>query len=175
VTAEEKGLLGADYFAHHPTVRADSITAAINLDMPLLTYEFTDVVAFGSTHSTLASSLRQVAAEMHVELSPDPMPEQAIFVRSDHYPLVKVGVPAVMLSTGMADGGKDAWEQFLANRYHQPSDDLSQPISWTAAARFAELNFRLLRALANDPARVQWYQDDYFGDRFAADRAKAAR
>jgi hypothetical protein len=171
-TAEEKGLLGAEYFAHYPSVPVAQITAAIDLDMPLLLYDFTDVVAYGAGHSTLESVFQRIAASMNVTLSPDPMPEQSIFVRSDHYAMVKVGVPAVMLATGMANGGKEAWARFLATNYHQPSDDLSQPIVWRAGARFAELNYRVVRALADADARAQWYDHDYFGDLFAAKAAK---
>jgi Zn-dependent M28 family amino/carboxypeptidase len=60
------------------------------------------------------------------------MPEQAVFVRSDHYAMVKVGVPAVMLATGMESGGSAAWGKYLSDHYHQPSDDVSQPIVWSA-------------------------------------------
>src|SRR5262249_30261663 len=133
-TAEEKGLLGAEYFAHYPTVPIDSIAAAIDLDMPMLLYDFTDVVAYGATHSTLEQAFQRAGAEMAITLSPDPMPEQAVFVRSDHYTMVKMGVPAVMLATGMANGGEQAWNKFLATTYHQPSDDVSQPIVWSAGA-----------------------------------------
>ena len=112
---------------------------------------------------------------MGVTLSPDPMPEQAIFVRSDHYAMVKVGVPAVMLATGMANGGDQAWRKFLATTYHQPSDDVSQPIVWGAGARFAELNYRAVRELANADAPVRWYAGDYFGDRFAPKAEKAPK
>jgi Zn-dependent M28 family amino/carboxypeptidase len=166
-TAEEKGLLGAESFAHQPTVPIDRITAAIDLDMPMLLYDFTDVVAYGASHSTLRDVFSKAAADMGVKLSPDPMPEQAIFVRSDHYPLAKQGVPAVMLATGMANGGSAAWATFLEKHYHQPSDDLSQPIVWQAGARFAELNYRAVRVLADADARAQWYAGDYFGNLFA--------
>jgi hypothetical protein len=174
-TAEEKGLLGAEYFAHYPTVPIERITAAIDLDMPMLLYDFTDVVAYGSTHSTLERTFQTAAATMGVKLSPDPMPEQAIFVRSDHYAMVKVGVPAVMLATGMANGGEAAWGKFLASNYHQPSDDLSQPILWSAGAKFADLNYRVVRELANADAPVRWYENDYFGNLFAGKAPKIAR
>jgi Zn-dependent M28 family amino/carboxypeptidase len=174
-TAEEKGLLGAEYFAHHPTVPIERITAAINLDMPMLLYEFTDVVAYGAGRSTLEAAFRKAGAAMRVAVSPDPMPEQAVFVRSDHYAMVKVGVPAVMVATGMANGGDAAWGKFLGARYHQPSDDLSQPILWTAGARFAELNYRVMRELADADARARWYTDDYFGNRFAPTAQKVAQ
>jgi Peptidase family M28 len=174
-TAEEKGLLGADYFAHNPTVPIERITAAIDLDMPLLLYDFTDVIAFGAGHSTLEAAFKKAGAAMGVKLSPDPMPEQAVFVRSDHYAMVRVGVPAVMLATGMANGGEAAWPRFLSTHYHHPSDDMSQPIVWSAGAKFAELNYRVVRTLADDDAPVQWYAKDYFGDLFAPKASKAAK
>jgi len=174
-TAEEKGLLGADYFAHNPTVPIDRITAAIDLDMPLLLYDFTDVIAYGASHSTLDKAFRAAGAEMHVELTPDPIPEEAVFVRSDHYAMVKAGVPAVMLATGRANSGKAAWDAFLSRTYHRPSDDLSQPIIWSAGAKFAELNYRAVRALANAQEPARWYVNDYFGDRFAPGAKKAPR
>jgi hypothetical protein len=172
-TAEEKGLVGADAFAHNPTVPVERITAAVDLDMPMLLYDFTDVVAYGASHSTLRGTFEKAAADMGVKLSPDPFPEQAIFVRSDHYPLAKRGVPAVMLATGMANGGAAAWEMFLANTYHKPSDDLSQPIVWKAGARFAELTYRAVRLLADADTRALWYAGDYFGNLFAPRAPKA--
>ena len=151
-TGEEKGLLGARTLPDYPTVPIERVTAAIDLDMPMLLYDFTDVVAYGAGHSSLESVFQKAGAAMGVKLSPDPMPEQAIFVRSDHYAMVKVGVPAVMLATGMANGGEAAWAKFFANNYHKPSDDISQSILWSAGAKFAELNYRVVRALADDNA-----------------------
>ena len=174
-TAEEKGLLGAEYFAHYPTAAIERITAAIDLDMPLITYDFTDVVAYGAGHSTLQQAFQQAGAAMGVKLSPDPMPEQAVFVRSDHYAMVKMGVPAVMLATGMDNGGQEAWGKFLSQHYHQPSDDVSQPIVWTAGAKFAELNYRVVRLLADADAPAEWYAGDYFGKLFAPQAAKASK
>jgi hypothetical protein len=174
-TAEEKGLLGAEYFAHHPTVPVERITAAIDLDMPLLLYDFTDVVAYGGTHSTLEGFLQKAGASMNVKLSPDPMPEQAVFVRSDHYPMVKAGVPAVMLATGMANGGDAAWGKYLGGHYHQPSDEISLPIVWSAGAKFAELNYRVTRGLADADTPAQWYAGDYFGNLFAPKASKAPK
>lgn len=174
-TAEEKGLLGAQSFAHSLEIPLDRIAAGIDLDMPMLLYDFTDVVAYGVTHSSLEQVFQKVTTDMGLKLSPDPMPEQAVFVRSDHYALVKRGVPAVMLATGMANGGDKAWATFLGKHYHQPSDDLSLPIVWSAGAKFAELNYRVVRALADADTRPQWYAGDYFGNLFAPGAAKAAR
>ena len=174
-TAEEKGLLGAEYLAHYPPVPIDRIVAAVDMDMPLLLYDFTDVVAYGGTHSTIERAFRAAGAEMNVALSADPMPEQAIFVRSDHYSMAKAGVPAVMLATGMASGGEAAWSSFLQTAYHHPGDDLSQPIRWQAGARFAELNYRAIRILADSDEPARWYAGDYFGNLFAPNAKKAPK
>ncbi|HEY1607280.1 MAG TPA: M28 family metallopeptidase [Allosphingosinicella sp.] len=172
-TGEEKGLLGADYFAHYPTVPAGRIAAVVDLDMPLLLYHFTDVIAFGAGHSQVAETVARAAAEMGVSLSPDPMPEQNIFVRSDHYEFVKQGVPAIMLATGFANGGAEKWKAFLRGAYHHPNDDLTQPIDWDSGARFAELNYLISRDLANADHRPLWYKGDYFADLFAPNAPRA--
>jgi Zn-dependent M28 family amino/carboxypeptidase len=174
-TAEEKGLLGAEYFASSPTVPAASIVSMIDLDMPVLTYDFTDVVAYGAQHSTVARFVAAAAEEMGVELAPDPTPEETIFVRSDHYAFVQKGVPAIMLSTGPGGEGKAAWESFLQNNYHQPSDDMALPIHWPQGARFAELNWRVMESIANADEAPRWYKGDFFGDRFAPAAPKAER
>ncbi|MGV3480424.1 MAG: M28 family peptidase, partial [Sphingobium sp.] len=77
-TGEEKGLIGADYFARHPTVPADKIVGNVDLVMPLLLYPFTDVIAFGADHSSLGSLVANAVAPMGVRLSPDPMPQEGI-------------------------------------------------------------------------------------------------
>jgi Zn-dependent M28 family amino/carboxypeptidase len=174
-TGEEKGLLGASYFASNPTVPAGGIVAAVDLDMPLLLYRFTDVIAFGAGHSQVAETVRRAAAEMGVALSPDPMPEENIFVRSDHYEFVKEGVPAIMLATGFANGGAEKWHAFLRGAYHHPNDDMSQPIDWASGARFARLNYLISRELADSDRRPLWYKGDFFGDLFAPSQPKSAK
>ncbi len=174
-TGEEKGLLGADYFARHPTVPIEKIVGNVDLDMPVLLYPFTDVIAFGADHSTLGAIVAAAVAPMGIALSKDPMPEEGIFVRSDHYNFVKQGVPAVLLATGYANGGEKAWSDFLLGNYHHPGDDLSQKIDWVAGARFAETNYRITRGMADAATPPRWFQGDYFGDLFAKDRPKAAK
>ena len=174
-TGEELGLLGADYWAAHPTVPIGQVAAAVDLDMPVPLYQFNDVVAFGANHSTVARTVGAAAKTMGMTTSPDPMPEQSIFVRSDHYPLARRGVPAILLFTGYGNGGKPIWDKFFAERYHTVRDDLSQPILWDAAARYAELNYRIARRLADDPQRPEWYKGSYFGETFAPNQPKASR
>jgi hypothetical protein len=173
-TGEERGLLGADYLAAHPPVPAERLAAHVNLDMPLLLYDFTDVIAFGAEHSTMAGSVAAAAASMSVALSPDPLPEETLFTRSDHYPFVRQGVPSVFLMTGHANGGKQVWDAFLSKTYHSVGDDLTQTINWQAGARFAELNFRIARTLADAPERPRWYRTSYFGQTFASGQEFAA-
>jgi Zn-dependent M28 family amino/carboxypeptidase len=112
---------------------------------------------------------------MNVAVAPDPMPHESIFVRSDHYRFVLRGIPAILLMTGYANGGKAQWERFLDTIYHSPKDDLSQPIDWSAGARYGELNYRISRALADANERPRWYANDYFGDRFAPGQPRAQR
>lgn len=174
-TGEEKGLRGADYFAAHPTVPASSIVGLVDLDMPLLLYPFTDVIAFGADHSTVARAVADAAKSMGVAVSPDPMPEETIFVRSDHYRFVTRGVPAILLMTGYANGGEPVWKDFLAHTYHRPNDDLSQHILWDQGARYAELNYLISRTLADSDQRPLWYKGDYFGDTFAPGQPRAEK
>lgn len=174
-TGEEKGLRGADYFAAHPTVPQDKIVSVVDLDMPMLLYPFTDIVAFGGDHSTVARTIADAAKSMGVSVSQDPMPEEAIFVRSDHYRFVTRGIPGILLMTGYANGGEPKWKDFFAKHYHKVSDDLSQAILWDQGARYAELNYRISRALADADDRPLWYQGDYFGDTFAPGQPRAQR
>ena len=174
-TAEELGLIGADYFATHPTVPLSSIVGLVDLDMPLLLYPFRDVIAFGAEHSTVAKAVADAGRSMGVSVSPDPMPQESIFVRSDHYRFVTRGIPAILLMTGYANGGEAQWKNFLGKVYHTPGDDLSQKIDWNAAARYGELNYRISRTLADADQRPLWYRGDYFGDRFAPKAPRAER
>jgi Zn-dependent M28 family amino/carboxypeptidase len=171
VTAEEKGLLGSEYFALNPTVPRESIVAAVNLDMPVLLYDFTDVIAFGAEHSTLKSTVEAALKQANITLSPDPMPDEAVFTRSDHYRFVQQGVPSIFLSTGWntaagaGEGGK-AFTNFLATAYHRPSDDMTQAIDYRAGARFAHVNYLILKSIADAAQRPAWNAGDFFGELF---------
>ncbi|MCD1600393.1 M28 family metallopeptidase [Rheinheimera aquimaris] len=177
VTGEEKGLLGADYFANNPTKPIDKLVANVNLDMPVLLYPFADMVAFGANHSSLGKVVERAAEKEGIALSPDPMPEQAIFTRSDHYTLVKKGVPAVFLMTGFKsqdpsqDGGK-IWGSFFAKHYHKPSDDIPSlikdygAIRYDAGAVFANINYNIALDIANTEQRPYWLKQSFFSGVF---------
>jgi Zn-dependent M28 family amino/carboxypeptidase len=175
VTAEEKGLLGSEFAANNPLPPGLRPVANVNLDMPILLYEFADVIAFGAEHSTMGQTIGRAIAQMGVALTPDPVPEQNIFVRSDHYNFVRKGVPSVFLKPGIHNGGRAADEKFRKTNYHKVSDDLSQPLSWSAGAKFAKLNYLVAWELANATQVPRWYEGDYFGERFAKEQPKAKR
>ena len=179
-TGEEVGLQGADYFARHPTVALPRIVSEVDLDMPILTCRFGTIVPYGASHSTMGRDVAAVAAKMGVGISPDPQPIEAIFTRSDHYRLVRAGVPALFIKTGPGDdkGGNAcgaADKAFRATQYHEPSDDMSLPFDWAAAARFTDLNVALTRRIADARVRPRWYAGDFFGETFAKGAAKAVR
>jgi Zn-dependent M28 family amino/carboxypeptidase len=175
VTAEEKGLLGAQFLAHHPVVGNGRVISEVNLDMPILTYDFQDVIAFGAEHSTLGPIVQRAAAGMNVALSPDPLPHEGLFTRSDHYRFVQEGVPSVFLMTGFANGGKEKFTHFLSTDYHKVSDDLSLPIDWKAGAKFARINYLIAREIADADERPLWYSGNLFGEAFAAKEPRARR
>ena len=175
LTAEEQGLLGAEYLATHPVTGGGKIVGLVNLDMPIVTYDFEDVVAYGADHSTIREAVARAIASEGIKLSPDPAPEQVSFVRTDHYPFVKAGVPAVSLDLGPAGPGAKATETFIANHYHRVSDDMKLPFNWGAAAKFARINYLVARELADGADPPRWYAGDYFGEQFAKGAPKAAR
>jgi Peptidase family M28 len=178
LTGEEKGLLGSDYYARNPTVPLERVVANINMDMPVFLVPGAAVVAFGADHSTLGAVAAKAAKQEGVLLTPDEQPEETIFVRSDQYSFVKAGIPALYLDNGMRSSitgvdGKAPVKDFLANHYHMPSDDMSRPIDFQSLARFARLNVRVIRAVANNHERPRWHKGDFFGERFGTELTKA--
>ena len=172
LAAEERGLLGSDYFAHYPTVPTDSIVANVNMDMPLFLFPISDLVAFGAEHSSLRTVVDAAATAEGFALIPDPMPEEHLFRRSDQYSFVRKGVPAIYLdtsfgSTDPAIDGEAVVTEHLRTSYHQPSDDLSLPLHWDSAVRFTRANARMGWDIANDDARPTWNEGDFFGEMFA--------
>ena len=176
VTGEERGLLGSDYFAHHPTVPAASLVANVNLDMVMMLQPLLDVTAFGAEHSSLLEPLEAAAASVGVAVTPDPYPEEVIFVRSDQYSFVRQGVPSLFLVSGMRNrdpnvDGKQRQLDWFSNVYHTPQDDMAQAFDFEAGGDFARLNFLLAHAVADDARRPTWNEGDFFGSRFARPRA----
>lgn len=177
LTAEEKGLLGGDHLARHPPAGVARYAANLNIDMSLFPAPVRDVVARGDEHSTLGAVVRAAAAERGFTVSPDPTPEEVIFVRSDQYSFVRQGVPAIFLSAGTRsdDPAVDLaalHEDFRRNRYHKPGDGLAQAIDWESAGAFTGLAATIVRSVADNPEPPTWLPGDFFGGMFGqgADR-----
>lgn len=180
VTAEEKGLVGSDYFANDPTLARERLVGVINLDGAMPFYDLVDVIGYGAGSSTLGDSLRRAASSLGITVSPDLAPEQAYFTRSDHYPFVRKGIPGIFLIAGDAptpDGknAKEINERWAAEHLHQPSDDLNQPFDYGHMVKWAELFRRWTVESANSSEPPLWYEGDYFGERFAPGAPNKAR
>jgi hypothetical protein len=172
LTAEEKGLQGSSYFVKNPTVPIESLVANINIDMPYLGFPVADIHAFGAEHSSLYGAMETATQYIGIQFTPDPLPEEVRFVRSDQFSFVKEGIPALALKAGTIssdpniDGGKEL-DNFLKNHYHQPTDDLNLPFSNEGTERFARTGLLLGLIVANDEQKPTWNADDFFGDKFA--------
>lgn len=166
LTAEEKGLVGSSYNAANPTVPADQVVANINIDMPIMTYPFSDVVAFGGPRSNMYPHVAAAVAEHGLTLSPDPNPEEGFFTRSDQYSYVRNGIPVVYLEIGNGNGGQAAQADFLANHYHEPSDEVGL-IDFAALSRFVAVDYTIARNIGNMAERPAWNEGDFFGELFA--------
>jgi Zn-dependent M28 family amino/carboxypeptidase len=139
--------------------------------MPLLLFPLSDIIAFGAEHSSLESVIEEAIGREGFTLTPDPMPEEVIFIRSDQYSFVKQGVPSAFLVPGFTAAdpdieGEKLWREFLQTHYHQPSDDLTRPVDWPSAVRFARANVRIGYAVAQDEERPTWNEGDFFGEKF---------
>ena len=146
VTGEEMGLLGSDYFASNPTVPKDKIVANLTLDMPFFFHPLLDIVPYGAEHSSLSKEVKQAANFLNIEISPDPIPEQTVFMRSDHFSFVRQGIPALFIKSGSQTGnptldGTKLNLDWRASIYHSPQDDMNQPFDFKSAAKHAQLQF----------------------------------
>jgi Zn-dependent M28 family amino/carboxypeptidase len=164
VTGEEKGLLGSRYFAAHPTVDSARMIADLNMDMFLPIYPMKVLTVYGLGESDLGADVRKVAASMKVDVQDDPAPQRNVFVRSDQYNFIRRGIPAVMIAFGSRKGSPEeaAEKAWLTNRYHAPSDDLSQPVDLPAAAAYNRFMMTLASMVANETARPQWKPESFF-------------
>lgn len=171
VTGEESGLLGSDFFAHHPTVPLANIVTNLNMDTSNVLYPTRDLVALGAENSTLGQVARKAAAALNLQVSPDPKPEENYFVRSDQYSFIKMGIPALNLDAGLKstdpkiDPAAIARE-WVRSKYHSPQDDLTQVLDFEAAATVVKANFLVGYEVANATERPRWNEGDYFGQKY---------
>jgi Peptidase family M28 len=164
VTGEEKGLLGSKYFAAHPTVKAGSMVADLNMDMFLPLFPLRSVTVYGLNESDLGDQIRAVAKAQGVGIQDDQEPERNIFIRSDQYSFIRRGIPALALKFGYEKGSPEEKiaKTWLKERYHAPSDDVKQPVDLEAAARFDGLVLAFAEAVADHTGRPHWNQASFF-------------
>jgi hypothetical protein len=171
VTAEEAGLMGSDYFVQNPTVPLERIVANINLDGGVSLYPAADIIAWGEEHSSLKPIIRKAAAEVGFGVSPDPFPEETIFIRSDQYCFVRKGIPSVFLELGLESldlkiDGREVVTNWLVTAYHSPKDDMNQSFHFESSARLARVAFRIGREVAMMEGKPEWNEGDFFGGKF---------
>jgi Zn-dependent M28 family amino/carboxypeptidase len=176
VTAEERGLLGSDYFARHPTVPKDSIVADLTLDMPFLYHKLLDIVPYGAQHSSLSVPVANAAKKLGIGIGTDPIPEQVLFIRSDHFSFVRQGVPSLFIKSGFQTGdpakdGAAINAGYRRDVYHKPNDDMSQAFDFEAGASHAKVNFLTGWQVAQTTARPSWNTGDFFGTLFGSTAA----
>jgi hypothetical protein len=170
---EEKGLLGSRYFAAHPTVPRGALVADLNVDMFLPLYPLRYLTTQGVDESTLGDDARAVGRAEGVEIVADRRPDRNLFIRSDQYNFIRKGVPALAFGFAGAPGSPEEklQQEWLARRYHAPSDDTSQPVDLAAAARFDQLILKLAERVADADSRPAWKETSFFR-RFAPAAAR---
>ncbi len=168
VTAEEKGLLGSEYYAANPLYPLATTVAVLNMDALSPWGPTRDFSISGSAKLDLLDMLVADAKAWDRSYAPDSRPEAGSFFRSDHFPFAKRGVPAVSFDSGedRVEGGvaagKAASEEYLKDRYHQPADEWDEQWPFTGLQRDLELLHKVGADLANSDQWPDWAPDSEF-------------
>lgn len=174
-TAEEQGLLGAEYFAKFPLIPLNKIAGNVNMDGVNFFGVTKDFSALGAERSGIGPSVEAVAAERKLTLMGDTRPEQGFFFRSDHFPFAKAGVPAISLRHGsdfvtpLQGTVLEFFSNYTAKYYHQPSDQYYDWWNGAAMVQNAELGMAIGMKLANSPEMPRYHETDEF---HAADKKR---
>jgi Zn-dependent M28 family amino/carboxypeptidase len=145
VTAEEKGLLGAKYYAENPLYPLNKTLANINMDGVNQWGRTTDITMVGDDNSTLIDLLREAATSQKRTVNPDPESEKGFYYRSDHFEFAKQGVPALYTDSGIVYEGKDdafskqKRDEYTSKDYHKVSDEIKSDWDLTGAVDDAQL------------------------------------
>jgi Zn-dependent M28 family amino/carboxypeptidase len=168
VTAEEKGLLGSEYYASNPVYPLAKTVGVINMDALSPFGKARDFTISGSARLELLDRLTAKAKQAGLRFSPDPKPEAGHFFRSDHFPFAKRGVPAISFGSGehweqggVAAGKKEA-DRYTAENYHQPSDEWHAEWTFEGMARDLGILYAVGRELADSNAWPNWSKDSEF-------------
>ena len=179
VTAEEKGLLGSEYYASNPLYPLATTAANINMDGISTSGPAHDFTTSGNAPLTLQDDLIAVAKGHGKSYSPDPRPGAGTFFRSDHFSFAKRGVPAISFGAGqdLINGGKARGEalgkDYVTNRYHQPGDEYSASWDLSGAAQDGGMLLELGMKLANSKVWPEWKAGSEF--KAVRDQSQALR
>jgi Zn-dependent M28 family amino/carboxypeptidase len=167
-TAEEQGLLGADWYSKHPLVPLEKTAANVNLDSMNVLGITHDFIPLGAERSTLRTVVEAVARERGMRVSPDARPEQGSFYRSDHFPFAKVGVPSISLKEGndyvgrSKEWGEEQFKAYNTAHYHQPSDEYSDSWDFRGMLQEAEIAMSIGRHIADMEQMPRFNPGDEF-------------
>jgi Zn-dependent M28 family amino/carboxypeptidase len=184
VTAEEKGLLGAKYYAEHPLYPLETTLADLNADVINLWGRTKDVTSVGLGQTTLDDLLAEVAQSAGRVVRPDPEPEKGMYYRSDHFEFARVGVPALNAKGGVDYIGKPEGyglqmrDEYTKNDYHKVSDEVKPDWDLSGAAEDARLMFEVGVRVADGDAYPEWKPGSEFKarrDAMLKDRPGAGR
>jgi Zn-dependent M28 family amino/carboxypeptidase len=176
VTAEEQGLLGSAWYAQHPAYPLAKTVANLNIDV-LNTYGPTrDITYSGKGQSGLEDFLADEAKKNGRYVAPEDHPEAGHYFRSDHFNFARAGVPSLTADGGVDDltrgtaYGKKKHDQYTAERYHQPADQIDSTWDLTGGLQDIQLVYAIGESLANSRAWPEWKP----GSEFKAVRDKSA-
>jgi Zn-dependent M28 family amino/carboxypeptidase len=167
-TAEEQGLLGADWYSKHPLVPLEKTAANVNLDSMNVLGITHDFIPLGAERSTLRTVVEAVARERGMRVSPDARPEQGSFYRSDHFPFAKVGVPSISLKEGndyvgrSKEWGEEQFKAYNTAHYHQPSDEYSDSWDFRGMLQETEIAMSIGRHIADMEQMPRFNPGDEF-------------
>ena len=179
VTGEESGLLGSAWYASHPIYPLRDSVTDLNMDGLSVAGRAKDVVVVGPGKSELEATLATAAQAQGRTVSAEPSPEKGSFYRSDHFSFALKGVPAIYFKPGrdLVDGGTARGnalaDDYVAHRYHQPSDQYDPSWDWSGAVEDLQLNYRIGRDLAEGSAWPNWLPIAEF--RAARDAIRASK
>lgn len=167
-TAEEQGLIGAEWYSKHPLVPLRKTAADVNLDSMNVLGPTHDFISLGAERSTLKGVVEAVARERGMRVSSDARPEQGSFYRSDHFPFAKVGVPSISLKEGndyvgrSKEWGEEQFRAYNTAHYHQPSDEYSDTWDFRGMLQEAEIAMAIGRRIADMEQMPKFNSDDEF-------------
>jgi Zn-dependent M28 family amino/carboxypeptidase len=168
VTAEEKGLLGSEYYASKPLYPLAKTVAVLNMDALDPQGPSKNFTTSGSAKSDLLDLLIADAKNAGLAYAPDPHPEAGHFFRSDHFSFAKQGVPALSFGSGndLVNGGVAAGEaahkDYVTNRYHQPADEWQADWTFAGMAHDLGVMYQVGAEIANSNDWPDWAQDSEF-------------